>query len=163
MNFNKILICLDRNADRLTPVFERGLRLAEKEGSSLMLFHVVRQETLAELEDRVGTMSELNPTPALEQQGRRRRQELEHIRAWLDGLCGQAADQGVSARSAVEVGSPGPALVEMARNWGADLIVLGRTRRSAWGDVLKGGVSHHVVHNAPCSVLFVHEDLSPTD
>ena len=163
MNFNKILVCIDRNANKLTPVFERGLRLAEKEDSKLMVLHVTRQDTLAELEDRVGTVSELNPSSSMEQRGRLRKQDLDHIRAWLDGLCQAAEAKGVKADSAVEIGSAGSAIVDMAKNWNADLIVLGRTTRSSLSDVFRGGVSNYVIHHTPCSVLFVHENLSATD
>jgi hypothetical protein len=40
-------------------------------------------------------------------------------------------------------------------HWGADLIVLGRSRHSTLRDFLAGGVGVYVSHHAPCSVLAV--------
>lgn len=45
-------------------------------------------------------------------------------------------------------------IVELAREWGADLIVVGSHGRGFWGRML-GSVSDGVVHHAPCSVLVV--------
>lgn len=45
-------------------------------------------------------------------------------------------------------------VVEIARSWGADLIVVGSHGRGFWGRML-GSVSDAVIHHAPCSVLVV--------
>lgn len=45
-------------------------------------------------------------------------------------------------------------VVEIARTWGADLIIVGSHGRGFWGRLL-GSVSDAVVHHAPCSVLVV--------
>jgi nucleotide-binding universal stress UspA family protein len=45
-------------------------------------------------------------------------------------------------------------IVAIARDWGADLIVVGSHGRNFWGRLL-GSVSDAVVHHAPCSVLVV--------
>jgi nucleotide-binding universal stress UspA family protein len=57
----------------------------------------------------------------------------------------------------------GPAeieIVEAARRWRADLIVVGSHGRGFWGRLL-GSVSDAVVHHAPCSVLVVRKPLEP--
>ena len=51
-------------------------------------------------------------------------------------------------------GNPEQVIVEIARSWGADLIVVGSHGRGFWGRLL-GSVSDAVVHHAPCSVLVV--------
>lgn len=51
-------------------------------------------------------------------------------------------------------GSPDQQIVEKAREWKADLIVVGSHGRGFWGRML-GSVSDGVVHHAPCSVLVV--------
>ena len=51
-------------------------------------------------------------------------------------------------------GKPAKALLEVAEQVGADLIVVGNVRMQGLGRVL-GSVGNEVVHNAPCSVLIV--------
>jgi nucleotide-binding universal stress UspA family protein len=51
-------------------------------------------------------------------------------------------------------GSPDQQIVEKAKEWKADLIVVGSHGRGFWGRML-GSVSDGVVHHAPCSVLVV--------
>lgn len=51
-------------------------------------------------------------------------------------------------------GNPEQEIVEIARSWGADLIVVGSHGRGFWGRLL-GSVSDGVLHHAPCSVLVV--------
>jgi len=51
-------------------------------------------------------------------------------------------------------GSPEHMIVEIAKEWKANLIVVGSHGRGFWGRLL-GSVSDAVVHHAPCSVLVV--------
>ncbi len=46
-------------------------------------------------------------------------------------------------------------IVEEAKNWKADLIVVGSHGRGFWERLTLGSVSNAVVHHAPCSVLVV--------
>ena len=52
------------------------------------------------------------------------------------------------------VGRPEEEIVELAENWGADLIVVGSHGRGFIGRMI-GSVSDAVVHHAPCSVLVI--------
>src|SRR5262245_46223506 len=49
-------------------------------------------------------------------------------------------------------GNPADAILEKARTWPADLIVVGTHGRSALGRVLLGSVSLKLIREAPCSV-----------
>ena len=51
--------------------------------------------------------------------------------------------------------NPIPAIIEEAKDWGADLIILGSHGYGFWKRTFLGSVSNSVVHNAPCSVLIV--------
>jgi nucleotide-binding universal stress UspA family protein len=68
--------------------------------------------------------------------------------------CFPAADFAVSTE--VLRGSPDQQIIEKAKEWGADLIVVGSHGRGFWGRLL-GSVSNGVVHHAPCSVLVVRK------
>jgi nucleotide-binding universal stress UspA family protein len=65
-----------------------------------------------------------------------------------------AAD--VDLTTTVLRGSPEQQIIEEARRWNADIIVVGSHGRGFWGRML-GSVSDAVVHHAPCSVLVVRE------
>jgi nucleotide-binding universal stress UspA family protein len=69
----------------------------------------------------------------------------------LAGLC-PGSELKVSTR--VVCGAPDQQLIEIAKDWKADLIVVGSHGRGFWGRLL-GSVSTGVVHHAPCSVLVV--------
>lgn len=58
--------------------------------------------------------------------------------------------------SEVLTGPPDQQIVERAREWNADMIVVGSHGRGFWGRLL-GSVSNGVVHHAPCSVLVVRK------
>ncbi len=53
-------------------------------------------------------------------------------------------------------GPPGKEIVELADEWGADLIVVGSHGYGFWGRIL-GSVSDAVVHLASCSVLVIRK------
>lgn len=46
-------------------------------------------------------------------------------------------------------------LIECAKKWKADLIVVGSHGRGFWGRLIVGSVADSIVHHAPCSVLIV--------
>ena len=53
----------------------------------------------------------------------------------------------------VETGKPAAKIVEAARNWPADLIVMGTHGRNVVGEILLGSVARGVLHKAPCPVM----------
>jgi nucleotide-binding universal stress UspA family protein len=55
-------------------------------------------------------------------------------------------------------GAPDQQIIERAKEWNADLIVVGSHGRGFWGRLL-GSVSDGVVHHAPCSVLVVRKNF----
>lgn len=81
------------------------------------------------------------------------------IRADAEKLLADAApeDRGTTML-AVADRSPARALHRAAEEQEADLIVIGSCRRSAFGRVLVGDVSHATLHGAPCSVAIAPRD-----
>ncbi len=74
----------------------------------------------------------------------------ERACSWLRG-------QGLNAETSVRDGEPGTAIVEQAREWGADLIVIGSRGHTGLRRILTGSVSRYVVDHAPCPVEVVHD------
>jgi nucleotide-binding universal stress UspA family protein len=53
----------------------------------------------------------------------------------------------------LEEGKPATKVVDAARSWPADLIVMGTHGRNAVANVLLGSVAQGVLHHAPCPVM----------
>ncbi len=69
----------------------------------------------------------------------------------------EADEHGVTVTTKVVTGHPAQELVRVAKDTGADLIVLGHSGHSAiWGTFL-GTVTERVSRHAPCSVLIVRQ------
>jgi nucleotide-binding universal stress UspA family protein len=85
----------------------------------------------------------------------------EHVHAvegYLERLETELKGEGISCRSEWYVGeSLGQAVLVVAREQNADLIVLGLRNRSSLGKALLGSFEHEILLEAPCPVL----SLSP--
>lgn len=66
-------------------------------------------------------------------------------------------DSPPSVETSVVSGSPREVIVDEAKAWGADLIVVGSHGYGFWDRMLLGSVSDAVIHHAPCSVLVVRD------
>ena len=60
-----------------------------------------------------------------------------------------------SALEFVQSGIPGPTIVQKAKEWPADLIVIASHGRFGVPRALLGSVAEEVIRNAPCPVLVV--------
>lgn len=65
-----------------------------------------------------------------------------------------AAHTEMPVTTEVMRGDPAQQIVALAKEWKADLIVVGSHGRGFWGRLI-GSVSDAVVHHAPCSVIVV--------
>jgi len=71
------------------------------------------------------------------------------------GAADEAGDAGIEVETHVTVGDPAHALIDVAEQRGADLIVVGNKGLSSPARFLLGSVPSKVVHHAPCHVLVV--------
>jgi nucleotide-binding universal stress UspA family protein len=62
---------------------------------------------------------------------------------------------GVHTTIAVEFGDPADTIVARAKDWDADLIVIGSDRRGTIGSLLPGSVAQRVLHHSDLPVLLV--------
>lgn len=67
---------------------------------------------------------------------------------------------GGGLTSRVAVGFPSEVIVDEAKRWGADLIIVGSHGYGLLDRALLGSVSNAVVHHAPCSVMVVREPVA---
>ncbi len=54
-----------------------------------------------------------------------------------------------------EYGQPGPVITQYARQYGADLLVIGTSNRNTLLEILLGSTARHVLSHMPCDVLVV--------
>ena len=80
----------------------------------------------------------------------RMRQQLGHE---LEALAQDARRQGLSVETVVLEGVPYSCVVDYAKEWSADLIVMGTHGRTGLSHMLTGSVTERVVRLARCPVL----------
>jgi nucleotide-binding universal stress UspA family protein len=115
-------------------------RLAVPTGSAVRLLHVV--ESVPPI-TALGPVSISDTTEALERDGM----------AALDRRSAAIRECGLDVQTALMVGRPADLIVDEARRFRADLIVMGSRGRGAIASALLGSVSAEVVDRAPCPVL----------
>jgi nucleotide-binding universal stress UspA family protein len=73
----------------------------------------------------------------------------------LDEQSNRLMQQGLTAEWTQAIGDPARQICQIAKDWGADLILMGRHNRSGLEELLLGSVSNYVMHHATCSVIAV--------
>ena len=73
----------------------------------------------------------------------------------LDEQSNQLLQQGLTAEWTQAIGDPAKQICKIAKDWQADLILMGRHNRSGIEELLIGSVSNYVMHHAKCSVIAV--------
>ncbi|HEX2232103.1 MAG TPA: universal stress protein [Thermoleophilaceae bacterium] len=76
--------------------------------------------------------------------------------AVLDEACSTLRLRGVEAEPHARSGDPADAILDLAEQLDADLIVVGNKGLSGARRFLLGSVPNKVSHHAPCDVLIVH-------
>ena len=110
----------------------RAAELAQAFGASLVVTNVVPPDHDEEAEaERYG------------------RERLEQARTFLEG-------RGVTADVVRSVGQPADAILALARERDADLIVVGMRKKGFIERLVEGSVAQNVLRRAPCDVLVVH-------
>jgi nucleotide-binding universal stress UspA family protein len=79
----------------------------------------------------------------------------EDVDATLGAAVELAEERGVGSRTFARQGDPADAILDVAEEQGADLIVVGNKGMTGAKRFLLGSVPNKVSHHAPCSVLIV--------
>jgi nucleotide-binding universal stress UspA family protein len=79
----------------------------------------------------------------------------EDVDAALAQASTSAGDAGVVARTYAREGDPADAILDVAEELGADLVVVGNKGMTGAERFLLGSVPNKVSHHAPCSVLII--------
>jgi nucleotide-binding universal stress UspA family protein len=79
----------------------------------------------------------------------------EDVDATLREAAEQARDAGVNVNTYAREGDPADAILDVAEERGADLIVVGNKGMTGAKRFLLGSVPNKISHHAPCSVLII--------
>jgi len=79
----------------------------------------------------------------------------EDVDATLEAAASLARDAGVNARTYPRQGDPADAILDVAEEREADLIVVGNKGMTGAKRFLLGSVPNKISHHAPCSVLII--------
>jgi nucleotide-binding universal stress UspA family protein len=157
--FQRILIATGDSPASAT-VLEAGLTLAEKLGACIMLLHVMNLltgsfETLAN--PLIGGTYALMDNFTSQQQQETWHNEENLGLERLQTYAAQAKARQIEAEISQNLGEPGAMICETAKNWSADLIVVGRNQKSALSELFLGSTSNYVLHHAPCAVIAIRQ------
>ncbi|MBD2310225.1 universal stress protein [Desertifilum sp. FACHB-1129] len=157
MSFQKILAAVD-DSPLSQAVFNQAVELAQIHRAALKLFHCISSELLgtpaigSPLEPGIATG--VNVGDYQVQQILIDRQ-IEQAKQLLQTYSRQSRDRQILAQTEYKIGLVGQSCCELAADWQADLIVIGRRGHTGLTEVLLGSVSNYVVHHAPCAVLIL--------
>jgi nucleotide-binding universal stress UspA family protein len=133
-----------------SPVLLRhAMHLAEDEGGSLDVIHVVPPQTVPSV------YYTMEPLPVPYEEIRLRAEE--HLSSLLREIVGDA----VPTRSFVTIGDPVTEITERARASGYDLLVVATHGYSGIKRAFLGSVAERVVRSAPCPVLVIKSHGDP--
>jgi nucleotide-binding universal stress UspA family protein len=138
----KIVAAVDFS-ESAEPVLEAAVDLAKQFNAALHLVHTF------DVRNPLVTPYAVATPPVLVEEAR------ETAEAKLDALARSAAAQGVAAVCHVSGLPAAPAIVKLAEELGADLIVMGAPRHGSLRHVLLGSVCERTLREAPCWVLAV--------
>ncbi|MDJ0731634.1 MAG: universal stress protein [Crocosphaera sp.] len=149
--YQKILVAL-ASADEGQIIFPQALQIAEKNNSRLRLFHCIHSEVYF---TPYGTFTTSEVNQLVPQLRENLEQEKEKVRQWLTEYTQKASSKGLSAEWECLMGNPSSSIIKLAKNWQADLIIMGHRGLTGLSEMFLGSVSNYVVHHAPCTVLLI--------
>jgi len=143
--FNRIVVGTD-GSDTAAEAVRQAVELAKATGASLEIvsaFEPVPSDRLREESAEVpGDIAHaVGPT--------------EDVNVVLEGAAGPARKDGVDVNTQAREGDPADAILDIAEETNADLIVVGNKGMTGAKRFLLGSVPNKVSHHAPCGVYIV--------
>jgi len=144
MAFKRILCAVDFSETSLE-AFRIAVEIARRFASSLHVLHVIEARPVSSQLIGVDAVGEM----AVELE--------EKATAALESLVASSASdlEGVPLTLQVTAGRAFVEILNCARDWTADLIVLGAKGATAFEQIVIGGTAERVLKDAPCSTLIV--------
>ena len=155
-SLKKILVALARSSEA-SAIFESGLSVARTQNSEMLLIHFIDWQ----MQDvspwiGIGTLYDFDLSGERYDWSRQRLQtEVETANRWLENLVEKARQFGIVCKYECHIGNCNTGIINRAKDWNADLLVIGRRGRKNISEMFLGSVSNYTIHHAPCSVLVV--------
>lgn len=136
MPFKRILCAVDFSPDSVA-AFRVAVEMGRIHSGSLHLFHVIEAQPNISGEALLKIIDRANEA--------------------MEGLVAseQSSLDGLAFTTEVSSGEAAVEIVNRAREWRADLIVLGSKGITSLEEIIVGGTAERVIKEAPCSVLAV--------
>lgn len=160
--FKKILVALDHSSQAST-VLNSAISLAQTGITEILLVHFVDwQMQNASHWVGMGTLYDVDLFGERYDWSRQRLQtEVDTVNDWLKKMSKKVYQSNINCKYICHVGNCNLGISDCARDWGAELIVVGRRGHNNISEIFLGSVSNHVIHHAPCSVMVVQGSKTP--
>ena len=154
--YKKILAALDES--KLSQkAFQQSLSIAQAFDAELQLLNVV-SPLEAKYQNTVSLIGSGYSSSGTNETAEAEWQALVTNRLdYLQSLVNEAEDVGITTDLIQKIGQPAQQICESAKEWSADLIVIGSHGRKGLNELIVGSVSNYVSHHVPCAVLLVHQ------
>ena len=141
-------------------VFKSGLILAEKYGAQISILHVLNlfQNGFEAVGSPFmgGTYPMMNDLAIQQYQKELQDREQQGMER-LESYAKQAIARNIKAEIFQNLGDAGRTICETAKNYSADVIVMGRNQKSMLSEIFLGSTSNYVLHHAHCSVFVIQQ------
>jgi nucleotide-binding universal stress UspA family protein len=143
--FNRIVVGTD-GSDTASEAVRQAIELAKATGASLDVVGAYEPVPSSRLREESSEV----PGDVAYAVGPR-----EDVSVVLEAASGQARQQGIEAQTHAREGDPADAILDVAEETDADLIVVGNKGMKGTRRFLLGSVPNKISHHAPCGVYIV--------
>jgi nucleotide-binding universal stress UspA family protein len=163
--YQKILVAMDMS-EMAQEIFACALSLAQQQTQTqLLLLHVLSAQEDNSPLPIPPDLTEVYPAAGNDLTLESWRLEWEKFEqaglAMVQYYWQRAIEGGIQTEYQQIPGTAGRSICQVAKQWQADLILVGHRGRSGFQEFFLGSVSNYVLHHAPCSVLMVQLKRSP--
>jgi nucleotide-binding universal stress UspA family protein len=149
--FERIVVGTD-GSETATEAVRRAIQLAKMSGAKLDVVAAFEPVPARRLREERGEV----PGDVSYALGPR-----EDVNVALESAVGMAKQEGIDAESYPREGDPADAILDVAEEQGADLVVVGNKGMTGAKRFLLGSVPNKVSHHAPCGVYIVRTTGAP--
>lgn len=152
--YTRILVAID-DSSTSTKALDEAINLSRVLGAALCITHVADEGPVTQHSMGVGTYIDLDKVKEDMRQGGHSLLDAAVAKAFAQGLPAKQMLVESTRRRVAEV------IVDAARTWGADLVVIGTHGRRGFERLLVGSVAENLVRIATTSLMLVREGEAP--